>query len=266
MANSGGGCLVFGVGDDGSLTGWNPEPIVKLDPATVTDKVFKYTGRQFANFEIVKVNREGRAIAVLVVGEARVPIVFSRPGTYSVESGRQRTAFAQGTVYFRHGAKSEPGTTGDLSEMLERRLSEERDQLLANVRRVFQAPPGHGVVLVVDDQIINDEALGTRIRLTSDPSAPGVRPTRPDTTYPFRQKEVVEEVNRRLVGRCKINAFDILCVRRIHGVDESKPEFFEKRNFSSPQYTKGFVDWLIEQYEADRYFFENARSEYSARS
>ena len=102
--------------------------------------------------------------------------------------------------------------------MIERRLTEERDQLLANVRKVFQAPPGHGVVLVADDKIINDEASGTQIRLTSDPKAPEFQPTRPDTAYPFRQKEVVEKVNLRLVGRCEINAFDIQCVRRIHGL------------------------------------------------
>ena len=266
IANSGGGCLVFGVRDDGSLTGWNPEPILKLDPATVTDKVSRYTGLQFANFEIVKGNREGRPIAMFVVGEVRVPIVFSKPGTYPVEGGRQKTAFAQGTVYFRHGAKSEPGTTDDLSEMLERRLKEERNHLLANVRKVFQAPPGHGVVVVGDDKIINDEAFGAQMRLTNDPKAPEFRPTKPDTAYPFRQKEVVEEVNRRLVGQCEINAFDILCVRRIHGVDETKPEFFEKRKYSSPQYTERFVEWLIEQYNTDRDFFENARSDHSARS
>lgn len=266
MANSGGGCLVFGVRDDGSLTGWSPEPILTLDPATLTDKVLRYTGRQFANFETVERNREGRLIAVLVVGEVRVPIVFSKPGTYSMEGGRQKTAFAQGTVYFRHGAKSEPGTTDDLSEMLERRLKEERNHLLANVRRVFQAPPGHGVVLVGGGEIINDRAVGAQIRLTNDPKAPAFRTTTPDFTYPFRQKEVVEEVNRRLVGQCEINAFDILCVRRTHGVDETKPEFFEKRKFSSPQYSQRFVDWLIEQYKADPDFFENSRSGYSATS
>ena len=264
MANSGGGCLVFGVRDDGSLTDWNPEPILKLDPATLTDKILRYTGRQFANFEIVKRNRAGRPIAMLVVGEVRVPIVFSKPGTYSVEGGRQKKAFAQGTVYFRHGAKSEPGTTDDLAEMLERRLKEERDHLLVNVRKVFQAPPGHGIVLVGNDEITNDEAVGAQIRLTNDPKAPAFRPTTPDIAYPFRQKEVVEEVNRRLVGQCEINAFDILCVRRTHRVDETKPEFFEKRKYSSPQYTQRFVDWLIEQYNADLDFFENARSVCSA--
>ena len=266
MANSGGGCLVFGVRDDGSLTGWSPDPILTMDPATFTDKVLRYTGRQFANFEIVKRDREGRPIAMLVVGEVRVPIVFSKPGTYSVGGGRQKTAFAQGTVYFRHGAKSEPGTTDDLSEMLERRLKEERNHLLANVRRVFQAPPGHGVVLVGDGEIINDKAVGAQIRLTNDPKAPAFRPTTPDFTYPFRQKEVVEEVNRRLAGKCEINAHDILCVRRIHGVDGTKPEFFEKRKFSSPQYTEQFVDWLIEEYNADSDFFETARSGYSKRN
>ena len=48
-------------------------------------------------------------MAAIKIGPAFPPIVFTRPGTYSVEGGRQKTAFSQGTVYFRHGAKKRPG-------------------------------------------------------------------------------------------------------------------------------------------------------------
>ena len=57
-----------------------------------------------------------------MVAAGLLPLVFARPGTYSVPGGKQKTAFAQGTVYFRHGAKSEPGTTEDLAHALDRRL------------------------------------------------------------------------------------------------------------------------------------------------
>ena len=264
MANSGGGCLVFGVRDNGTPSGWDPKPILAVDPATVTDKVSKYTTRQFAEFAIVDAKRHGESVAVLVVNEARVPIVFSKPGMYSVDGRRQKRAFAQGTVYFRHGAKSEPGTTEDLTGVLERRLKEERDHLLQNVRRVFKAPPGHGVVLVSSSAIIDPEAPTTAIRLTGNPDAPEFRPVSPDVAYPFRQKEVIEEVNRRLSGRCKINQYDMLCVRRVCRIDKSKPQFVEDRKFSSPQYTKRFVEWIIKQYEADPKFFGRARSAYRA--
>ena len=265
MANSGGGSLVFGVRDDGTPSSWDPKPILSLDPARVTDKISKYTTRQFAEFEIVAASRGGEAVAVLLVNEVRVPIVFSKPGTYSVGGGRQKSAFAQGTVYFRHGAKSEPGTTEDLASVVDRRLSEERDHLLANVRKVFQAPPGHGVVLVAGRTVIDPEAPTASMRLTSNPDAPEFRPVSPDAVYPFRQKEVIEEVNRRLGGRCKINQFDVLCVRRVHRIDHTKPQFVEHRKFGSPQYTMKFVEWILEQYEADLEFFEKARSAFRTR-
>ena len=148
MANSGGGCLVFGVRDDGTPSGWDPSPVLSLDPARVTDSVSKYTTRQFAGFEIIATNRGGTAIVVLVVSEVRTPLIFTKPGTYSVDGGRQKTAFAQGTLYFRHGTKSEPGMAEDLAELLDRRMTEERDRLLKNVRMVLNAPQGYMPFLV----------------------------------------------------------------------------------------------------------------------
>ena len=261
MANTGGGCLVFGVRDDGTPSGWDPSPLLHVDSATVTDKVARYTGRQFADFEIVKAKREKARVAVLVVDETRVPMPFSRPGTYAVEKGRQRTVFAQGTVYFRHGSKSEPATADDLATVIDRRLAEERDHLLANVRKVFQAPPGQGFVLVPGSAL---SAEGAAIRLTTDPDAPPFRAVRSDETYPFRQKEVIEEVNRRISGHRKINTHDLKCVRKVHAIDAAKPEFVEIRRYGSAQYTVQFVEWLVHQLNADDAFFQKARVDYRA--
>ena len=108
MANSGGGCLIFGVRDDGTPSDWDPQPVLTLDPAKITDRIYKYTARNVAGFQIVSRKRRGSVVAVLVVGEGRVPLVFAKPGTYSLGDNRQKTAFSQCTVYFRHGAKSEP--------------------------------------------------------------------------------------------------------------------------------------------------------------
>ena len=262
MANSGGGCLVFGSRDDGTPSDWDPQLVLALDPAKVTDKVSKYTARNLAGFEIVARRRQGSPVAVLVVDEVRVPLTFSKPGTYSLDGRRQTTAFAQGTVYFRHGAKSEPATTDDLADLLDRRLMEERDHLLRNLRAVLQAPPGSGLVLMSNSRNIETDILTSKVRLTDDPEAPEFRHVNPDAAYPFRQKEVIEEVNRRLLGRCRINSHDVLCVRRAHGIDARKPEFAEHRQFSSPQYTERFVQWLVEQYERNSEFFAEARATY----
>lgn len=262
MANSGGGCLVFGLQDDGTPSDWDPQPVLDLDPATVTDKIFKYTARNVADFEVVARRRRGSPVAVLAVDEVQVPLVFAKPGTYSVGGPRPKTAFAQGTVYFRHGAKSEPATTDDLADLLGRRLKDERDRLLRNLRTVIQAPPDSGVVLVSNTSDVETDTLTANVRLTDNPDAPEFRHVNPDVAYPFRQKEVIEEVNRRLLGRIRINSHDILCVRRAHAIDARKPEFVEHRRFGSPQYTQRFVLWIIEQYERNPRFFKDARSTY----
>ena len=262
MANSGGGCLIFGVRDDGTPSDWDPQPVLTLDPAKITDRIYKYTARNVAGFQIVSRKRRGSVVAVLVVGEGRVPLVFAKPGTYSLGDNRQKTAFSQGTVYFRHGAKSEPATTDDIADFLHRRLGEERDHLLRNLRKVLQAPADSDVVLVSNLKGAQTEALTASIRFTEDPAAPEFRHVNPDDAYPFRQTEVVDEVNRRLTGHYKINSHDILCVRRVHKIDSRKPEFIERRRFSSPQYTERFVQWIVEQYEDDAEFFTEARALY----
>jgi hypothetical protein len=163
-------------------------------------------------------------------------------------------------VYFRHGAKSEPGTTDDLRGVLDRAIREERDHLLANVRRVFEAPVGHQVVLVPADGVSTAAAESGPVRLTNDPAAPAVRATNPDELYPHRQKEVVAAVNARLGGATKINGHDVQCVRKVHGIDGSRPEFIEKRKYGSAQYSEQFIDWLVAEHGADPSFFAKARA------
>lgn len=116
LANSGGGLIVVGVRNDSTPSGSDVSPVLKLDPATIGDKIERYTGVHFADFEVVEATRAEQQVAVIVVGAvADAPIAFTKPGTY-VPAGltNQKNAFSSGTVYFRHGAKSEPGTTADL--------------------------------------------------------------------------------------------------------------------------------------------------------
>jgi len=68
-------------------------------------------------------------------------------------------------------------------------------------------------------------------------------PRNPDSTHPYRQKEVLELLNDRLGGTQTLNSFDIRCVRKVYKI-ESRPEFFYRSKFSPPQYSPQFVDWL----------------------
>jgi hypothetical protein len=103
---------------------------------------------------------------------------------------------------------------------------------------------------------------GLPIRITTDGAAPEYRIVDPDRTYPFRQKELIEELNSRL-GEGVVNSYDILTVRRVYEIDGT-PEYYYCGRWGSPQYSAEFADWLEEQYRADAAFFEAARAQYGA--
>jgi len=194
IANSGGGAIIFGIADNGRSSEFDCASLSSLDPAEITDKIHKYTARQFHDFEIIR--NVGRHLAVLIRGVA-VPLVFSKPGTYDIGGGKQKTGFSMGTVYFRHGAKSEPGNSDDLRWFLEQRIEEIRKTWFEGIVKVVEAPPGSRVEVLPT----TTSDAPTSIRLVNDPAAPAYSQLSIDDTHEFRQKEVVAEINKALKGR-----------------------------------------------------------------
>lgn len=262
MANSGGGCILLGVEDNGKPSGWDVTPVLKLDAARITDQIAKYTGEQFADLDIEEIERDGRTVAALCVYAASVPLVFSKPDTYDIGAGRQKIAFRKGTVYFRHGAKSEPGSTRDLSRCIEREVKRLRESWLGNIKKVISAPVGYEMRLVPGDTMATGIPAGVPIRVVDDETASAYKRVYADDTHPHRQKEVIQLVNQRLKGGKTINSHDILSVRRVYDIDESEPDYFYRPKFGSPQYSETSVDWLVSEYDADPSFFEKARRGY----
>jgi hypothetical protein len=257
MANSGGGVIIIGVKDKGKLSGVDVTPFLGLDPATITDKTAKYTGEQFADFEIIGIHRDGNLVAAFIISGVPFPMIFTSPGTYDIGGGKQKTAFSKGTVYFRHGAKSEPGTSKDLRDSLNRELVRVRRNWLGGIRKVVTAPTGHSIKVLPPEVRLNDSPSATAIHLVNDEGAPAFKAIRTDKLYPHRQKEVIAKLKERLPG-VTISSHSILCVRKAYDV-ESNPTFFYKPQFSSPQYSDAFVDWVIDQYQKNPEFFEHAK-------
>jgi predicted HTH transcriptional regulator len=102
FANSGGGVVIFGLTDDGTASAYDCNALESLDPAMVTDKIYKYTGLQFHAFTFLRATRDGRGLFAIAIEGGNVPIVFSKPGTYDVGGGKQKTAFSVGTMYFSY--------------------------------------------------------------------------------------------------------------------------------------------------------------------
>jgi hypothetical protein len=191
---------------------------------------------EFEDVEVASIER-GTAIVVGPAGEA--PLTLDREG-----------------AYFRHGTKSVPATRVDLRKFMERRLNEARRRLLVDIRRVIAAPEGSEVVAI---QRTEDEHGEQVIRITTDENAPLFRAVDFDVTHPYRQKEAIAEVNRRIGEERAINAYEFQAIRRAY---EIEPDFVHRPRFGTNQYSQAFVDWLVARIERDRDFVVRARARY----
>jgi hypothetical protein len=256
VANSGGGVIVVGVDDAGRPTGWDPAPLLSIDPADVVDAIAKHVGEQLDELEIAEAAKDGRRLAIVVVG-ARTgsPLVFEKPGTYTDENGHQKTVFDRGTVSFRHGAKTEPALTRDLARFANAEAMRLRRELVKNVRKISTAPKGAEIIVVSPKT--GPAATVDRFRVVDDPDAPAVARTDFDVTHPFRQTELIKTINDR-AGKKIAGPYEIQCVRRVYDID-SRPEFFHRPKFGSPQYSDALVSWLITEYQRNPQFFEDAK-------
>jgi hypothetical protein len=260
IANSGGGSILIGVDDQGKCCGPAASAkLLKLDPAVITDKIAKYTGAQFDSFVVNAATRRGGKIAAITIGCADPPMIFEKPGTYPVQDGKQqqKTAFGAGTLYVRHGAKSEPARYTDVVRLVERSVQRARKEWLSGVKKVTSAPSGSTISVLSPQVIQSSDPSATPIRITDDPTAPGYQLVDPDKTHPWRQKELLQELNKSLPS--KISSFDLLAARRVHGTDDD-PNFVYKPHFGSKQYSPAFAKWLLERHSTDPKFFEKCRS------
>lgn len=259
MANSGGGIVILGIKKDGTVSELCPEMDFCPDPAIVTDKISSYTGEQFSNFEIVEINREGCKLPAFLVYSTAFPMVMIKPGTYfSAAHNRQESAFARGSVYFRHGAKSEPCNSDDLHDAFDRRLEVIKQSWIADIKKVVEAPPGSVVKVYSPEVRESPSPSALPIRIVNDPDAPAYYKIDPDQTHPFRTKDVVEKINECLAGKTNINHYDILCIRKAYSLDD-RPAFYYHPKFSSAQFNQEFIDWVVNQYSVDARFFYKAR-------
>lgn len=180
LANSGGGIVVFGLESTGAPSGESISEIASQDPADVLNKLVKYIGVPSFEIEAFGLKKRGQKLYALAISGTPVPHVFEQPGTYDIGGGKQKSAFSLGTVYFRHGAKSEPGTTDDLKAAMDRALNGVRRSWIKGVRQVVQAPPDAEIVTIqrtapqtstiAKSVRAVDDASATPVALTRDPS------------------------------------------------------------------------------------------------
>ncbi len=262
ISNSGGGIILIGIRDDGRPSKANVNKILSFDHAEVVTKIHRYTSVHFEDLEIIEAKKGSEKIAAILVGGSEVPMVFTKPGTYDIGNAKQKTAFSKGTVYFRHGAKSEPGTSEDLRKSMERQLNNIRKEWLGGVRKVVTASRKSKVIVVPKDVQESELPNAYPIRIVDDPSAPAYRKIDPDKSHPYRQKELLSELNRSLGGKIKVSTYDLLAARRLYGLEEV-PAFCHKSKFGSPQYSSEMLQWLLNEYKKNDQFFLLTKQKYS---
>jgi len=266
IANSGGGLILIGVNDDATPSGFDCTEILQTDLATVVNKIYSFTKVQFSDFEIIKLDKNGYEIAIFLIYGISIPMIFVHPGEYDVGEKYPKKAFARGTLYFRHGPKSEHGSSDDLREVIEREVERHRKSWLGNIRQVMYAPPGSSVEVVAPTDVrATSDPKATKVRIVDDSTAPVYKVEDPNDTHPHRQKEVIEILNNRLdlKGKDKLNQYHLLSVRRVYQTKDKRPDFVYRPRFGSAQYSNGFINWLIDNYKDDASFFIKAKVEYS---
>jgi predicted HTH transcriptional regulator len=135
IANSGGGVIVFGIKNDLTLSEIDSAKLLWMDSADITNKIYKYTNTSFQDFDLEMVQVQDYLLPAMIIYESRVPMVFCRVGSYRVDEKTQKSAFSQGTLYFRHGAKSEPCNAEDMSEVITRNLNYIRNSWLGDIKK-----------------------------------------------------------------------------------------------------------------------------------
>jgi hypothetical protein len=263
IANSGGGIILIGINNDGSPSGADVSSVLILDLAEIADKIYSYTNTNFSDIEILSLAKTNLQLAAFKIGPAKCPLIFIKPGTYPIPGNRQNTAFGRGTIFFRHGAKSETGDCDDLRQVLERRLREIRKEWEKGVAKVIRAPEGSSVTMLPPEVVHSTSPTATPIRIVDYPSAPAFGLIDHNLSHPYRQIDVKNRLGEIVPALASLNHFDFQAVRKVHGI-EGQEKFFYRPKFSSPQYSEEYVQWLKIHFIEDSEFFNKAKEQYQA--
>lgn len=260
LANSGGGRLIVRQAVPGSADGLGA---TQLSAAAILERLAQYTDSPFDDVQVRATESAGRKELEIVVGAADFPIGFihaAQPGQAG-QSASQEQIFPAGSFYFRRGGRSEPATSSDLQAFSMRLVRRVRRRWLRGVRRVVSAPVESLVAKRRTHKAAASDTISTAklrpVRIVTDPNAPALQPQDVDRLYPWRQKDLVRELNSRL-GRRALNSYDIQAVRRHHQLDE-RPDFVFNLPGAGRRYSPAVADWIMEQFAAAPQFFQQAR-------
>lgn len=252
---------MIGVNNAGDCSGANVKPVLDHDHAKYCDLIKKYTMQHFSDFEVVDAKRDGQAVAVFLINAPDSPLVFEKVGTCAIDAKQQHTAFSQGTVYFRHGAKSEPGTSDDIRKFIEKRVQEMSQTLVKGLRKLPSAPRGAELRVVPRGiRAISPEGA-VPVRLSNNPDARGILVTDRHEMFPYRQKEVMGRLQESLPKGSRLNAYDIQAINKVYKIAGNE-NLSWKPTFSSRLYSDAYVEWIADHVSQDGDFLQDVRNRF----
>jgi hypothetical protein len=180
FANSGGGVILLGVGDDCSRLGLAASLSELLDSAKIIDQL----RRKAPGAAIVTSYREvkyyGKHFGALIVAPLVTPLIFDTEWGYNAIDGSHKLVIRPGVLYVRTPGKSAPARQADVREIWQRSVDLAAQKTLARIERVASLPPDAD--LIVAPQGATDEGFvlvsghkGRPVRIVDDPTAPAVR-------------------------------------------------------------------------------------------
>jgi hypothetical protein len=258
IANSGGGTLAIGINNAGESCGSDVKPVLGHDHAKYCDLIRKYTMQNFADFEVIERKKDDHSVAIFLINPPDTPLVFEKPGTYPIENNRQHAAFSQGTVYFRHGAKSECGTTDDLRKFISQRVREMQDQLVKGLRKVSEAPRGSQLQVVPRGTTRAGLDGALPVRMTLNPDAQGVIAVDRHEIFPYRQKDVMKRLKKVLPIGTAPNTYELQAINKVYKIAAEKDLSWQP-DFSSRQYSEAFIEWIVDRISKDKKFLRKTR-------
>ena len=172
MANSGGGTDVISDAGATLLPIGAPATQSPLTVEGVIEQVSRFTGIRFHGIRVERAEVDGRSVVAIAVDAAEMPLVFEKPGIAADPSGRRTTVFNAGSIYVRHGARSEPARSVEVARIIERQLRRARREWMSAVRTAVGRRAGAVAVAEGAGVVQSERADATPIRITADPDAP----------------------------------------------------------------------------------------------
>jgi hypothetical protein len=244
LANSGGGRVFLGA------------PVGERD---VLNRLAQHTDSGFSDVHLLPSNEANGTTSVIAVGAAVFPVGLS---THTESPTTESAPGIAPGFYFRHGDRSEPGTTADMRSFVERLLRRVRRRWLRGIRRVLNRPitfdEGTPPKRKAMERIRLERTVLQPVRIVSDPNAPALQPQDVDRLYPWRQKDLLHELNHR-IGRQLLTTYDVQAVRRHHQLDE-RPDFVFHLPGAGRRYSPAVADWIMEQFARAPEFFHDAHA------